>query len=312
MKLLQTIGLSLFCWPLALVAQEKFSFIALGDQPYGPQGTAPYRLLIDRINQEVPAFSLHVGDIKSGSSTCSDEEFSAQLEHFQRFAGAVIYTPGDNEWTDCHRRSNGSYDPLERLSVLRKMFFPAGRSLGQKPIATDSQAVLMPAFSKFVENQRWYHRGVLFTTVHLVGSNNNLEARSPAATAEFFERDEANAVWLRAMFEEARRHDVSALVVAFQGDPFEPKSTFEDFPSWSGFKRSIESTLLPLAATWGRPILVIHGDSHNFRIDQPFSWQRQPLRNITRLIVPGAADIRAVRIEFSPPAKFGFQLIATH
>jgi hypothetical protein len=309
MRMIRLLCLGLLCLPLWLKAQEKFSFIALGDHPYGPQASLAYRLLIDRINQESPVFSLHVGDIKSGSSLCSNEEFSAQLEHFQRFAGAVIYTPGDNEWTDCHRSSNGSYDPLERLSVLRKMFFPVGRSLGQKPIGTDSQSVLMPTFANFVENKRWHHQGVQFATVHIVGSNNNLEARSPAATAEFFERDEANVAWIRAAFDEARQRNARALVIAFQADPFELKSAFDDFPAWSGFKRTIEGTLLPLSAAWGRPVLIIHGDSHMFRIDQPFGWQKKPLRNVTRLIVPGASDVRAVRIEVTPLAQFGFQLV---
>ena len=31
--------------------------------------------------------------------------------------GPVIYTPGDNEWTDCHRVNNGGYNPLERLDA---------------------------------------------------------------------------------------------------------------------------------------------------------------------------------------------------
>ena len=39
----------------------------------------------------------------------------------------MIYVPGDNEWTDCHRANNGGYDPLERLAFLRAMFYP-GRS----------------------------------------------------------------------------------------------------------------------------------------------------------------------------------------
>ncbi len=36
---------------------------------------------------------------------------------------ALVYTPGDNEWTDCHRSNNGKYDPLERLAALRNGFF---------------------------------------------------------------------------------------------------------------------------------------------------------------------------------------------
>lgn len=90
-------------WGVA--AAQALRFVALGDMPYGPPDKSylPYRALIERVNALQPAFTIHVGDIKAGSTLCSDEEFAAQLEHFGRYAGPVIYTPGDNEWTDCHR-----------------------------------------------------------------------------------------------------------------------------------------------------------------------------------------------------------------
>jgi hypothetical protein len=250
-----------------------------------------------------------VGDIKSGSTQCSDEEFARQLEHFQRFAGAVVYTPGDNEWTDCHRTSNGGYDPLERLASLRRVFFAGPGSLGQVPLALERQPQLMPAFARYVENQRWLHQGVGFATVHIVGSNNALESRSAQAAAEFFERDQANIAWIKAAFDWAQAQRARALVLAFQADVFETRSAYEDFPGWSGFKRSIEDTLLPLAAQWGKPVLVIHGDSHQFRLDQPFALRKAPLRNVTRLIVPGASDVRAVRVEVRASGQFAFELI---
>jgi hypothetical protein len=279
-------------------AQPAFSFVALGDLPYGSREKAypPYQALIKTINQANPAFSIHVGDFKSGSTLCSNEEFANQHAHFQSFEGALIYTPGDNEWTDCHRKNNGSYDPLERLGTLRKDFFNPDHSLGSRPIRLESQPQVMPGFSRFVENQRWLYQDVLFNTVHIVGSNNNLESRDPAATAEFHERDTANVAWIKDAFSDATAKQAKLLVFAFQADVFETKNMFEDFPGWSGFRRTISETLLPLAQRWGKPVLVIHGDSHQFKLDQPFSLSRQPLSNITRLIVPGASDVRAVKI----------------
>lgn len=148
-----------------------------------------------------------------------------------------------------------------------------------------------------------------FATLHIVGSNNNLEARSPTAASEFFERDAANVAWLQATFEAAQAQQSRAVVIAFQADVFDARTPFEDFPGWSGFKRSIEATLLPLTERWGKPVLVIHGDSHHFRIDQPFTLQKRPLRNVTRLIVPGAADVRGVRVEVRDAGSFAFELI---
>lgn len=292
-------------------AQQPFSFVALGDLPYGFAQSAygPYRTLIERINQDAPAFSVHIGDFKSGSTHCSDEEFANQLAHFQRFKGAVVYTPGDNEWTDCHRTNNGQFDPLERLTALRQRFFTPGLSLGEKPMPVQNQSVDSSAFGRYVENVRWLHQGVMFATVHIVGSNNNLESRDIAASREFFERDAANIAWIQATFEQAQLQQASALVFAFQADVLENKTQWEDFPSWSGYRSSMGETLLPMAKKWGKPVLVVHGDSHQFRIDQPFKLEKKPLANVTRLIVPGASDVRAVKVTVKD-ASFSFELLS--
>jgi hypothetical protein len=86
------------------------------------------------------------------------------------------------------------------------------------------------------------------------------------------------------------------MVFAFQADVFESKSIYEDFPSTSGFRKTIGETLLPLAQQWGKPVLIIHGDSHRFKVDQPFNLNKKALTNVTRLIVPGADDVRAVEV----------------
>jgi len=279
-------------------AQQAFSFFALGDLPYGPAKTSypPYKALIEKINSAAPVFSIHVGDFKSGSALCSDEEFANQLTHFQLFTGSVIYTPGDNEWTDCHRVNNGSYEPLERLRSLRKMFFRTKLSLGQRPISVESQSEANSNYEVYIENQRWQHGDVLFVTLHIVGSNNNFESRDPLAVKEFFEREQANVNWIKDAFSLVDSKNLKMLVFAFQADVFESKSLYEDFPSSSGFKKTVGDTLLPLAYEWGKPVLIIHGDSHRFKIDQPFSLNKKPLKNVTRLIVPGADDVRAVKI----------------
>jgi hypothetical protein len=74
----------------------------------------------------------HLGDIKSGSSMCTDEYFSMIKSQFDRFRDPLVYTVGDNEWTDCHRANNGAYNPLERLDKIRQIFFPhPGLTLGE-------------------------------------------------------------------------------------------------------------------------------------------------------------------------------------
>ncbi len=286
-------------WLAASVAgsAHAFEFVALGDLPYGKPAQAypPYRALISRINQLKPDFSIHVGDFKSGGTPCSNEEFAAQLAHFERFESALFYTPGDNEWTDCHRPSNGGYDPLERLATLRRMFYPPGKSLGQAPLRVVNQSAT-PAHAKFVENQRWLHQGVVFATVHVVGSNNNLAPKVPAAVAEYMERDEANRAWIREVFAQARQTRAKALVLAMQADVFQGQwFRLEEGAVTTGFKPFMDA-LLMLAGKSDMPVLLVHGDSHQFIWDQPFRLNGQKLAHITRLQVPGDGDVRAVRI----------------
>ncbi len=291
---------------------QSFSFTALGDLPYGDPAKSyePYRQLIQTINGNKTDFSIHVGDIKSGSTLCSDSEFAEQKKHFDMFTGAVVYTPGDNEWTDCHRKNNGGFDPLERLQGLRALYFKPGVSLGQKPLRLQNQSIEQPAHVKYIENARWMHKGVLFVTLHIVGSNNNFEVRDAKAVAEFFERDEANVQWITAAYAFAAQQNARAIVFSMQADMFEEKEPVENFSAVSGFRRSIGETLLPLADQWKKPVLLIHGDGHVFKIDQPFKHDKKPLRNVTRLEVPGASDVRAVRVNVSehPVQPFAFEL----
>ena len=110
-------------------ASPGFEFVALGDMPYGADATAgaAYRHLIGQINALKLPLTLHVGDFKSGLADCSDAEYRLQLQNFQLFDRALVYTPGDNDWFDCQRRGD---DPLERLQALRQHFFAAPQSLG--------------------------------------------------------------------------------------------------------------------------------------------------------------------------------------
>lgn len=289
------------------------AFVALGDLPYGPPEKAgpPYRALIAAINRSKPAFSIHVGDFKSGSTPCSDEEFQRQLSHFGLFEAGLVYTPGDNEWTDCHRSSNGGYDPLERLRTLRQRFFVPGRSLGQKPLGVDNQSALMPTHAKYIENQRWMQQGVMFVTAHIVGSNNNLDPRRPQTREEFEDRDAANIAWIRSSFALAKVRGSKALVLAMQANPLGFFNFRGGVNADSGFATSVGQTLLPLAREASFPVLLVHGDTHSFRFDTPFRWQGEPVRNLWRLEVPGEGDVRAVQVAVDPsqPQPFAVRMI---
>jgi hypothetical protein len=68
---------------------------------------------------------MHLGDMKSGGESCTDEllkEHKAVIN--QVYPGKIIYTPGDNEWTDCDRDTlTYSFDELERLDFITTLMY---------------------------------------------------------------------------------------------------------------------------------------------------------------------------------------------
>ena len=290
----------------------EFSFVALGDMPYGKPEKAypPYERLLAAINGAQPAFSIHIGDIKSGGTACSDEEFQNQLDFFNTLNAALIYTPGDNEWTDCHRKKAGAMDPLERLAKLREMFFKSGQSLGKQPMALTRQADVS-AHAQIVENARWQFQGVTFATAHVVGSNNNFEARDARAVEEYFQRNDANIAWLNDAFDAAEQEASAAMVLAIHANVFIGADEGR-WPGGNGFKDFV-GAFVKRAEAFKKPILLIHGDSHTFRIDQPFKGSdgKAVLDNVTRLEVFGSKHVHAVQVHVNTDAGgvFSFQPI---
>ena len=180
--------------------------MVMGDMPYATKEVNRdhrFERLIAAINKLPPAFSIHVGDIKSGSTLCDDATFEKIKAYFMTFQQPLVDTPGDNEWTDCHRKSNGPFDPLERLAKIRSMFFPKAVSWGQQTLSVTRQSDVS-AFTQMVENARWVTQNILFVTVHVVGSNNNLR-QNREATLEFLERNQANIAWINEAFAVAKR-----------------------------------------------------------------------------------------------------------
>src|SRR3954453_17415654 len=146
----------------------SFSFGVFGDAPYFPGEALQYPILLKHIDAHDLSFVIHVGDIFWGP--CSDKPYAKVLRNFNRLHEPVIYTPGDNEWTDCWERGSGGDQPRERLARIRQIFFAnPNRSLGAHTIPLVSEG------GEFVENARWSHDGDVFTTLDLPGSRNGME-----------------------------------------------------------------------------------------------------------------------------------------
>ena len=156
--------------PINTGSQAKYTLAVVGDMPYGAAKIAAFPGFIDFMNGD-PKVDLvaHLGDIKSGSTLCTDEYFEDVREQLDRLRDPIVYTPGDNEWTDCHRASNGNYKPTERLDQLRSEFFPvSGETIGGRGKHVLTQAD-DPVHSDYVENVMWMESIVVFATLNVPG-----------------------------------------------------------------------------------------------------------------------------------------------
>src|SRR5262249_4116198 len=147
------------------------------------------------------------------------ELYSRRRAEFDASEHPFIYTPGDNEWTDCRRNKTGHRDSLERLAHLREVFFTAPQSLGRNRIATDMQSSAAPGCTAYPENRAWTHGGVRFVTLNIPGSHNNV-GFDAASDAEARCRNDANARWLDRSVALVESAGLRALVVAIQANPW--------------------------------------------------------------------------------------------
>lgn len=281
--------------------QRSLSFGVIGDVPYGSAEIAAFPSYIQDLNAHKElSFVGHVGDIKNGSSVCSDGYFAEIRRNFDTFTVPLVYTPGDNEWTDCHRVNNGAYNPLERLAAVRETFFPRpGFTLGAS-MRVDSQAK-----AGFPENVDFRKEDISFAAVNIPGSNNSLDpwsglgntAPTTEQTAEVRARTQADIRQLTDTFQNARRHRDRAVVVMTQADMFDPTDTNPAPADYSAFTPLVK-TLIEQANTFDGPVYLINGDSHVFNEDHPLasgsSWlsfygQTTAATNLTRLTVDGSS-----------------------
>ena len=204
-----TVG-SLFAGLLALAAclpaqAETWRFALIGDTPYTDYERAELPKMLSAIAERHVEFIAHIGDFKSGSSRCDDALFEDRYKLFQNSRVPFIFVPGDNEWTDCERLSNGAYDPLERLGKLRRLFWEDEFSLGKTQLPLARQAGGYPEHSRFRLGP------VLFVTLNLPGGNNNWGLTSEARP-EFLARNPVVLAWLRDSFNLANREQLAAIV----------------------------------------------------------------------------------------------------
>jgi hypothetical protein len=265
----------------------RYDLAVFGDVPYGSSAIAKYDRMIADINGQDIAFSSHVGDIgASGSATCTDTVLNRETNRFDTLDDPLVYTPGDNEWTDC----GSAGVQLNRLSAIRQTVFrgTGTQSRGRTTIALESQGG-----RGYPENTRWQRGPVTFGTLHVVGSSDN------RGVAEHGPRRQATIDWLRETFDDAEERGNLGVVLLAQRDPNLTGSVTSAY-------RSMHDAVLEEVADFDGEVLFVSGDAHNhLQLDdvgglENFRWVR----------VEGDSRVSYVRITVDTEADDLFDLAA--
>jgi hypothetical protein len=275
-----------------------FAFAVMGDTPYSSAEERRFEAMLASLDSQDLAFVVHVGDFKGGQP-CSDEIFLRRRAQFDRSAHPFFYTPGDNDWTDCRGMPGGPRDPVERLAKLREIFFADDLTLGRSKLAARSQrACIAPrspecGCNAHPENRMWRVSVVQFVTLNVTGSDNN-QGWDASSDREARCRNEADRQWLDGAVDAAAAPQVRALVVMVQANPWWILRTPHVF---DGFLAQMRDAALRLR----KPLLFVHGDTHMYRVDNPFVDDLgRALPNVTRLETYGSPFVGWVRVTVDP------------
>lgn len=272
---------------LGAQADDRLSFAVWGDMPYSRVERELAADLLAEQSRQPLAFSLHIGDLKSGNQPCDDALYADRQALLADSRHPVLLLPGDNDWLDCARASAGGHDPFERLDALRRRFFSAPAAL---PLQRQAAAP---------ENARWIRKGVLFITVNLPGS-----PLPDSDAAQALRRTVLD--WLDEAAALADPQTVRATVIAFHAHP--------GFAAHARGGTSVRHAwFLDRLVTWAkhdrRPLLLIHGDTHTHRVDKPLvdPATGERFEHVTRLESHGSPWLGWTRVDVLPSSAEPFR-----
>jgi hypothetical protein len=309
----------------AVTNPNTLTLAVFGDSPYLDPSFPPKSefnatpAFIDTFNADPSVQEVvHVGDIHSGSEPCTVAWDQSIYNLWTAFEKPLIYTPGDNEWSDCTKVKEepgsdfdnvGQYRdmPLIQLAVVRSIFFAnPGWTLGQQPMQVISQATAYdPAYAtdaQYVENVMWEQSKTVFVTLNLPGgSNNDIDPWyakthplpwNPDQQIEMDQRTGADVRWLKKAFKMAEADNAHSVVIIGQADMWDTT----DLASHQTNYEPIVSAMASNSMTYGKPVLYLNGDSHVYRSDNPLqqgstcdteanpctkdAWRQHPYYNV--------------------------------
>jgi hypothetical protein len=221
--------------PLQPLAPHALAFGILGDVPYSESEARELDRVIDEMNAQPLAFVVHVGDIGQSSAAQACGD-DWLLQRKRQFARLR------------HRfilipgdnEWSDCKDAVGRLQRWREIFCV-------KP-------------GEYCEHRRWEAGGWVFVALNVPGSNNNLGHPEHAGRMAAVLREMDRA----AKAAEARK----GLVILLQANPF-------FYPRLRDGYAGLKAHLRALAERMPGRIVLVHGDTHLYRDDEPLPGLRR-------------------------------------
>lgn len=341
-------------------SSRPYSIGLWGDLPYSQSQADAIPAVIEDMNSQNLAFTVHDGDLRQGSGFPSCAENSSNgaggivdfgniyqrgLNYFNALTSPAIFTTGDNDWTDCDRASLGTEarNSLRMLDQERALFFSTPYTLGQTKFLQEVQST--PTCKGFltgtdgpqadrtksetftytnvpcVENRRWIVGRVMYATLNLQGSCDNLCDDYPDPV-EHAARIAADIAWMQSTFQTAKEQGAVAVMFISQADPGwddtdaaraptrDPKTLVEDDSAkttdgYGDFLRALRAEVI----AFGKPVAYVNGDSHYVRIDKPLlDTTGKRVVNFTRVETfgdhqPALGDVNWLKVNVDPSSR---------
>jgi len=250
---------------------QSVTFSVMADIPYGSTEATVLQQHVAEHNLYSPSeFMVHLGDIKSGSGSCSQSVYTDMAGYMKEMRVPTYIIPGDNEYNDCSNPSQAWGYWEDNLMAFEQNFCGVPSTLERQSVRPENFAFTL--------------NGVLLIGLNLVGG-------SVHDQSEWDTRMQQDADWVSQHFLE-KGPQVRAAVVFGHAGPGGSRDLFFD-----QFEQS--------AIVFGKPVLYMHGDGHSWVNDNPFS-----ALNITRVEVDdGGSTVLPVQVtvDMDPLNPFSFE-----
>jgi hypothetical protein len=224
-------------------SDKSVVFYAMGDVLYGEADDGLLPTQVAELPDDAE-FVVHVGDIKTGATHCNEPVYRKVSGMLAKSRFPTFIIPGDNEWNDC-------VDPASAWLFWEKYFLRFEQRWQHG----------LPVFRQLEreENFSFFHRGVLFIGLNIVGGRVHDAEEWPRRHAE-------NLAWVQQNLRQFGERSVAVVIFGHA----QPRGDHDDF-------------FLPLceeATKLAKPFLYLHGDGHRWIHDRPFN-----AKNILRVQV---------------------------